>query len=191
MGIIGKSGAERHYPRIRREPGIALASENEMPVRVPNSGELYRSGERLPRHDPFIAQVAQLMDGAIQIGRFSIGLDPLLGLIPGVGDLIGALISMFIVARAVQAGVPRIAVARMTANIAIDTLVGSIPLFGDVFDFAWRANTKNLRIYEQALQSGSTAQKRAWGFFLTLFLIAVGAVAAIVIGVFALAKRAF
>ncbi len=60
------------------------------------------------------------MDGAIPIGRWSIGLDPLVGLIPGVGDLIGALISMVIVVRAVQAGIPRVAVARMLANITID-----------------------------------------------------------------------
>jgi len=87
-----------------------------VPIRVPNSGEVYRAGERLPARDPWIEHLAYLMDGAIPIGRWSFGLDPLLGLLPGVGDLIGALISMVIVMRAVQAGIPRIAVARMTAN---------------------------------------------------------------------------
>jgi len=162
-----------------------------VPIRVPNSGEVYTAGEPLPVRDPWIAQLAHLMDGAIPIGRWSIGLDPLLGLLPGVGDLIGALISMIIVARAVQAGIPRIAVARMTANIAIDTLIGSIPLFGDVFDFAYKANLQNLRIYEEALQDRRAATARHWGFFVTLFLVAAGALAAIVVGVLALLRRAF
>jgi hypothetical protein len=130
--------------------------------------------------------LAYLMDGAIEIGPWSFGLDPLIGLVPGFGDLIGALISLLIVGRAVQAGVPRIAIARMIANIAIDTLVGSIPVFGDAFDFAYKSNLKNLRIYEESLYSGNTATARHWGFFLALFagLAAIGA--GIVYGIIAL-----
>jgi hypothetical protein len=131
------------------------------------------------------------MDGAIPMGRWSIGLDPLIGLIPGVGDLIGALISMVIVVRAVQAGVPRIAVARMLANITIDTLVGSIPVFGDAFDFAYKSNLKNLRIYEQSLNDRRAATVRHWGFFIALFLVVAVGFAAIAVGLFALARRAF
>lgn len=130
--------------------------------------------------------LAYLMDGAIPIGRWSIGLDPLLGLLPGIGDLIGALISMVIVARAVQAGIPRIAVARMTANIAMDTLVGAIPLVGDFFDFAYKSNLKNLRIYQEALRDRRAAEVRHWGFFLLLFALAAAAVGALVAGVIAL-----
>jgi len=159
-------------------------------VRVPNSGEIYRSGERLPVRDPWIEHLAYLMDGAIPIGRWSIGLDPLLGLIPGIGDLLGALISMVIVMRAVQAGVPRIAIARMMANITVDTLIGSIPLLGDAFDFAFKANLKNLRIYEQSLNNPRASAARSWGFFLILFLIAAGALAAIALGVLALIRKA-
>jgi hypothetical protein len=121
------------------------------------------------------------MDGAIRVGPYSIGLDPLLGLVPGIGDLIGALISMLIVFRAVQAGIPRVAVARMLTNIAIDTLVGSIPIFGDAFDFAYKSNTKNLRIYQRALGStGRGATARHWGFFLVLLLI-MGVIGAAVV----------
>jgi hypothetical protein len=162
-----------------------------VPVRVPNSGEIYRDNERLPARDPLIAQLAYLMDGAIPIGRWSIGIDPLLGLIPGIGDLIGALISMVIVMRAVQAGIPRIAVARMMANVTIDTLIGSIPLFGDAFDFAFKSNLKNLRIYEESLIDRRAATARNWGFFIVLALIVGTAVAGILMGVFALARRAF
>ena len=128
------------------------------------------------------------MDGAIPIGRWSIGLDPLLGLVPGIGDLVGALISMVIVMRAVQAGIPRIAVARMIANIAIDTLIGAIPLVGDMFDFVYKSNLKNLRIYEQTLDSGLGATAQHWGFFLALFAGVGALMAAVVFGVIALVR---
>jgi hypothetical protein len=139
-----------------------------MPVRIYKPAQIYRADERLPVRDPWIEHLAYLMDGAIPIGRWSIGLDPLLGLLPGIGDLLGALISMVIVMRAVQAGIPRIAVARMMTNIAIDTLVGSIPILGDAFDFAYKSNLKNLRIYEQTLYDQRGATARHWGFFLAL-----------------------
>ena len=159
-----------------------------MPVYVPNSGEVYRVGERLPQRDRWMQHLAYLMDGAVQIGPWSIGLDPLLGLIPGLGDLIGALISMLIVGRAVQAGIPRIAIARMCTNIAIDTLVGSIPLFGDAFDFAYKANLKNLRIYEQSLYAGRRDAARHWGFFLALFLAIAAIGAGLMYGLIALIR---
>jgi Domain of unknown function (DUF4112) len=138
-------------------------------VNVQAQPEVYRSDDPLPVHDPWVATIAWLMDGVIPLGRFSIGLDPLLGLIPGIGDILGAAISMLIVVRAVQMGIPRIAVARMMTNIAIDTLVGAIPLAGDAFDFAFRANLKNLRIYEEALLSRRSSTARQWWFFFALF----------------------
>ena len=162
-----------------------------MPVRIPNSGEVYRAGEVLPAPDPWVRHLAYLMDGAIPIGRWSIGLDPLLGLLPGIGDLIGALISMIVVARAVQSGIPRVAVARMLANITIDTLIGSIPLFGDAFDFGYKSNLKNLRIYEESLMDRSASTVRHWGFFVALFLIIALALGAIAVGLFAIARRVF
>ena len=131
------------------------------------------------------------MDGAIPIGRWSIGLDPLIGMIPGIGDLIGALISMVIVARAVQAGIPRVAVARMLANIAVDTLVGTIPLFGDAFDFAFKSNLKNLKIYEESLLDRRASAVRHWWFFGMLFLVIAAGFTAIAAGLFALARHLF
>jgi hypothetical protein len=150
--------------------------------------EVFRAGERLPvRRDLFAEKIAWAMDGMIPIGRWSIGLDGILGLIPGLGDVIGALIGMLIVLRAVQAGIPRVVIARMMTNIAIDTFVGSVPFLGDAFDFVYKSNSKNLRIYEEALNSGHSraATARHWGFFIALFagialflvVIALGVVA--------------
>src|SRR3954464_14970672 len=146
--------------------------------------EVYRAGEPLPvprRRDPFIEMIAHVMDGLIPIGRFSIGLDSIIGLIPGIGDIIGALIGMLIVLRAVQAGIPRVAIARMMTNIAIDTFVGAIPLIGDAFDFVYKSNKMNMRIYEEALE-GRQSNARHWVFFILLF---VGVAAVIWLAVWA------
>ena len=159
-----------------------------MPVRVNNSGEIYRAGETLPAPDPFIRKLAYLMDGVIPIGPWSIGLDPLIGIVPGIGDLIGALISMVIVVRAVQAGVPRIAVARMMTNIAIDTLIGSIPVIGDAFDFGFKSNLMNLRIYEDSVLAGHRKTAVHWAFFVMLLGGAVAIIAAAIFGVIALVR---
>jgi hypothetical protein len=108
------------------------------------------------------------MDSSIGIGRWSFGLDGLIGLVPGFGDLAGAMISMLIVARAVRAGVPRVAVAHMVANVAIESLIGAVPLAGDLFDIAFKANMKNLRIYQESLAAAPGANIRHWGFFAVL-----------------------
>ena len=140
---------------------------------MPNSvhrPEVIPPGVPLPqrRRDPVIDMIAHVMDGLIPIGRWRIGLDSIVGLIPGLGDMIGAAIGMVIVLRAVQAGIPRIAIAHMMTNIAIDTLVGAIPLVGDAFDFVYRSNTKNMRIYEEALERRPGATAGHWGFFVVL-----------------------
>lgn len=141
----------------------------------PLEPEVLPPGRDLPVRDPWIERIAMLMDGAIPIGRYSVGLDAVLGLVPGFGDLAGALVSMVIVLRAVQAGVPRVAVARMMVNIAIDTLIGSVPIFGDLFDIVYRSNLKNLRIYEESVTARRQSAARHWGFFVAL-LVGLGAV---------------
>lgn len=130
------------------------------------------------------------MDSSIGIGgRWSIGVDGLLGLVPGFGDLAGALISMLIVSRAVRAGVPRVAVARMVTNIAIDSLLGAVPLAGDLFDFGYKANMKNLGIYQESLAAAPGANMRHWGFF-TVLAVALLAALAIPVAVAVLLVRA-
>jgi hypothetical protein len=111
--------------------------------------------EVLPRGapDPWVEKLAWVMDRSIPLGgRWAIGLDAIIGLVPGLGDLVGALVSAVIVASAVRARLPRSAIARMVANVAIDAVVGAVPLVGDVFDAAWQANVKNVRIYREALR---------------------------------------
>jgi hypothetical protein len=102
----------------------------------------------------WVRQLVLLMDGAFRIPgtEFRIGLDPILGfLLPGAGDVLGALPSLLIVIVAIRRGVPGVVVQRMLLNVAIDALVGVVPLFGDVFDAAYRSNQKNLALLERHL----------------------------------------
>lgn len=92
--------------------------------------------------------LARLMDNAFKVPglRVRIGLDPLLGLVPGAGDVLAALISLYIVYEGIRFGASRGQVARMLANITIDLVIGAVPILGDVFDIAFKANTRNLAI---------------------------------------------
>ena len=118
------------------------------------------------------------MDGSIRLpGGFSIGLDPLIGLIPGIGDLIGTMVSSAIVLQARRAGIPKATLMRMIANVALDAIVGAIPFLGDVFDFAFKANAKNLELYRSA-RTGLRDTRRDVGF-LSVVLLALGMVMAL------------
>lgn len=93
----------------------------------------------------------RVMDDGFRIPgtRFRVGLDPLLGLVPGAGDVVGAVLAGAIVIEAVRRRVPGPTLVRMAFNIAIDTGLGTVPLVGDVFDAVWKANRKNLDLLER------------------------------------------
>jgi hypothetical protein len=123
-------------------------------------------------------KLAWLLDQSIPLGkRWRIGLDAVLGLLPGIGDVTGTTLSAIIIARASMAGVPRVTLMRMVANVAIDSLLGAIPILGDIFDAAYYSNVRNMRLYREAMQ-GPRSTKRDWVFLIAVFLI-LGALAAI------------
>lgn len=97
-----------------------------------------------------LRSLTHLLDNAIAIPgtSYRIGLDPLLGLFPGAGDYIGAALSAYIVLKAAQMGIPKAILTQMVTNILIETLVGSVPILGDLFDAAWKANAKNMALLE-------------------------------------------
>jgi len=98
--------------------------------------------------------LARLLDSAIPIPGTSwkVGLDPIVGLIPGIGDLISAVISGYIILEAARAQVPTLTLAKMLGNVGIDTLFGAVPAFGDVFDAAWKSNTRKVALLERHLE---------------------------------------
>jgi hypothetical protein len=105
----------------------------------------------------------------------AVGLDPLLGLVPGLGDAAGALLAAWILIEAVRLGAPRATLVRMASNIAIDALVGAVPVLGDVFDIVWKANLKNVALLERHAFDPAAAGKSDRGFVALL----VGAVVAL------------
>ena len=100
-----------------------------------------------------IDALATLLDTAFVIPgtQIRLGLDALIGLVPGIGDAISTVMSLFIVSEARALGAPRWLVARMMANVAIDGVVGAVPLVGDVFDVAFRANRRNMALLREHL----------------------------------------
>jgi hypothetical protein len=95
--------------------------------------------------------LARWLDDSLRLPgtKRRIGLDPILGLVPVLGDTLGLLLSCYIVFEARRLGAPRALLGRMLANVAIETLVGSVPLIGDAFDAGWKANLRNVALLER------------------------------------------
>ena len=121
-----------------------------------------------------LRDLARVLDEAIRIPgtNIRIGLDAILGLIPGGGDVAGGLFSAIIMLQAARMGAPTAVLARMLGNVVVDTAVGSIPLIGDLFDFVWRANSKNVRLLE-SWRERPTGTQRASKFAVAGFLTAL------------------
>lgn len=108
-----------------------------------------------------VHRLARLMDSSIRLpGGFRIGVDGLIGLVPVVGDLAATGASFYIVAQAARAGVPTFTLVRMVLNIALDAIVGAIPLLGDVFDVAFKANLRNVRLMDAYLDRRDRSASR-------------------------------
>jgi hypothetical protein len=109
----------------------------------------YSRGDRLAR----IEALARLLDTAFLIPGTNIrfGFDALIGLVPGIGDAVTSLISLYIISEARALGAPRLLVARMLANVALESVVGIVPIVGDAFDVAWRSNRRNLALLRDHL----------------------------------------
>ncbi|HLT31586.1 MAG TPA: DUF4112 domain-containing protein [Myxococcaceae bacterium] len=139
-----------------------------------------RSPSGNPRVDR-LHRLAHGLDASIPLPfGMRIGWDALIGLVPGFGDGAGAMLSAYIVLEAALIGVSPVVLTRMVGNVALEALVGTIPFLGDVFDAAWKANLKNVRLLEQHL-AGPNRTRRAsalWiaGAAATLFGLLIGAV---------------
>lgn len=96
-----------------------------------------------------VRRLAWVLDRSIPIGKWRIGLDPILGLLPGFGDWAGALMSLYVLYEGARLGLPTRVLTRMSTNIVIEALVGAVPVLGDLFDMAWQANTRNVRLVEE------------------------------------------
>jgi hypothetical protein len=102
---------------------------------------------------------ARLFDSAFRIPGTQIrfGIDPILGLVPGIGDLASPVLSVFILWQAARLGVPKIVLMRMVINAVIDALSGLVPVVGDLFDFGWKATEWNMALLERHAMPGQRA----------------------------------
>jgi hypothetical protein len=153
---------------------------------------------KLPRHSPTedrlrIARfLADLLDQRFTIPgtQIRIGLDPILGLIPGIGDVIANLTGSVILFIAAQCRLPKIVLLRMGLNLAVNSIIGAIPIFGDVFSIWFRSNAKNAALLERyARGEAQGASAGDWFFVVALILALLLVIAGIVLALAWLFKQ--
>jgi hypothetical protein len=145
---------------------------------IPRPGRFARAGGLF--RDENLDLLAHVLDDCFRIPGTSIrfGIDGIIGLIPGIGDVLAGLASLLLLVAAWIRGVPYVTLARMVLNVGIGVLVGSIPLLGDAFDIAWKANRRNYALMSRHIAEPSKHTWRDW-----LFLLAIGLVLMLVLAV--------
>jgi hypothetical protein len=130
---------------------------------------------RLERTRRQLGQLAWVLDSSFRVPgtRFRFGLEPIIGLVPGAGDVLGAALGFYIVARAVQHRLPAIVVARMVANTLLDLVIGVVPIVGDVFDFVYRSNSRNMALFERHAREPGADTRSERIFFAVLLGVGV------------------
>lgn len=125
-----------------------------------------------------LRRLSHILDNAIPVPGtgYRIGLDPILGLLPGGGDTVTGALGAYIVVEAAKMGLPRKVIGQMVANIVFDSVAGTVPIIGDLFDVGWKANVKNIALLEKHLPA--THQKRKSD---TVFLIGLTLLLAIIV----------
>src|SRR5262245_12520967 len=140
---------------------------------------VYPPNPRLQR----VRFVSNLLDQCILLpGGFRIGVDPILGLIPGFGDVLAVMLSLYLVYEGALLGLRKRVLLRMLGNVAIDGLAGTFPVLGDLFDAAWKANMRNLRLIElhySPSHPGRSA-KRIVAWILGIIALFLGAYIAVI-----------
>jgi uncharacterized protein DUF4112 len=129
--------------------------------------------------EPLFKWVAFIMDEVVRVPgtKFRFGLDPLLGLIPGIGDTSSALVSAFALIQAARLGVPKILLARMSLNILLNEIIGVVPVVGDAFSFWFKSNARNYQIVKDHIVTPTVAKRSDWIFVIVVLVILVGIVA--------------
>lgn len=128
-----------------------------------------------------IRALSHVLDNAIAIPgtKLRFGLDPLLGLFPGAGDWVSAVLSVYIVLESLRFRLPRPVLTQMLSNLILDMAAGSVPVLGDVFDVTWKANHRNVKLLEASLQD-PTPPPPANRLFVGLVVLALLGILAIV-----------
>ena len=120
-----------------------------------------------------LRRLSRILDNAIPIPGtpYRIGLDPILGIIPGGGDTVTGALGAYIVVEAARMGLPPKIIGRMVTNIVFDSVAGTIPVLGDLFDIGWKANVQNITLLEKHLQIDTEIKKNSPLFVIGLILL--------------------
>lgn len=122
------------------------------------------------------------MDESIRLpGGYRIGWDGIIGLVPGLGDVAGLAVAAYIIAESARLGAPKSVLLRMSANTAIDTILGAIPVLGDLFDLAFKANRKNLHLLQSYLETPQRTRRVSMGWLAMIGVVALLVLAAVLV----------
>jgi hypothetical protein len=131
-----------------------------------------------------VSRLSWFLDESIRLpGGFRIGWDGIIGLIPGLGDLMGLAASSYILYLAAQGGVGKVVLVRMALNILSETVLGSIPVIGDLFDFVFKANSRNLQLLQRYAEAPTRVRRVSAVWLIIFLLLMLLAIAGIVIAV--------
>lgn len=120
-----------------------------------------------------LRRLSHLLDNAIPIPGtgYRVGIDPILGLLPGGGDTVAGALGAYIIVEAARMGLPRKVVGQMVGNIIFDSLVGIVPVLGDLFDVGWKANVRNIALLEKHLHLTPHNRKSDRFFIIGLIIV--------------------
>jgi hypothetical protein len=130
-----------------------------------------------------LRSLSRLLDSAIPLpGGYRIGLDGLIGLIPGIGDVAGGVASSYIIIESARLGASIPTLLRMVFNVLLESIIGLIPIFGDLFDFVWKANEKNMALMDKQFNSAqpknsSPEHRLKLTVFIIIFFLISGLIA--------------
>ncbi len=129
-----------------------------------------------PLNDANLERLAALLDDGFRVPGTTLrfGLDPIVGLLPGFGDAVMGIAGFVFVYAAWRRGLPKVTLARMVANLAVDAVVGTLPVLGDLFDVFWKSNRKNLKLLQRSRRGEPHQTWRDWLFFAVLVLVLAG-----------------
>ena len=145
-----------------------------------------------------VRSIAKLLDAAVRVPGTNVrfGVDAVVGIIPGLGDIAGAVFSGYLILLGSRMGLPRHVISRMVANVAVDTIAGGVPIIGDLFDVAWKSNMKNVALLEEFANphaSGKESSVSKWviaGALSILALLVIGGIWLAVVVIRMLARAA-
>ncbi len=162
---------QRFRRRLQSLPGVTyrLMPSQSQPEILPPQKSRFKKASGLFANEN-LDFLSHVLDDWFRVPGTSIrfGLDGIIGLVPGLGDILGGLASTLIVVAAWVRGVPYVTLARMVVNIGIEVLLGTIPLLGDAFDIAWKANRRNYALIIRHLERSRRQTWRDWVFLMVI-----------------------